>query len=128
MPKKNLTSANGRVMSEKNDRPFEKFQPKPSGKYASANHHHELTARHKLVRIGGSEFVANVDAIPLLTALDNVGLKTRSHHIDGSGPAFIAIMLDNASVEIQRVNEGRSGRTEFNGKYEMLIRWAPDQE
>lgn len=62
--------------------------PEPSEAYRFCNHHHELTDGHKIVTIGGETFVANVDAIPLLEALDAVGLKTRTHHIAEGGNAF----------------------------------------
>lgn len=99
--------------------------PRPSSKYTDCNHHHELTTDHKIITIGGSDVVANVAAIPLLKALNSVGLQTRTHHITNSSEhAFVSIMLDNASIEVRPVHEGASTRTEFNNRYELLLHWS----
>lgn len=97
--------------------------PAPSDKYKFCNHHHELTNEHELVNIGGCEFVANKMAIPLLKALNNAGLITRSHHHDAPGEGFISIILDNVDIEIRTVNESDADRTCFDGKKELLIKW-----
>lgn len=94
----------------------------PSDKYRYCNHHHELTDDHRLVNFGDGDFVANKIAIPLLKALNEAGLRTRTHHIDDNG-GFLSIILDNATVEIKRVNEIDADRTKYNGKYELLIKW-----
>lgn len=94
-----------------------------SDKYKYCNHHHDLTDRHRLVEIGGCEFVANVEAIHLLEALNNAGLKTRTHHHNEEGQSFISILLDNAQVEVKKVNEIDADRANYNGKYELLIWW-----
>jgi hypothetical protein len=91
-------------------------------KYKYCNHHHELTDGHEVVNFGNGEFVANKIAIPLLKALNEIGLKTRTHHIDESG-GFISILLDNVQIEVRKVGEAHSTRTEYNGKYELLINW-----
>lgn len=80
----------------------------PSEKYAWCNHHHELTDRHEMVTIGGNKFVANKKAIPLLQALSDAGLKTRSHHIDKpEDNAFICLLMDNVhTVDIHRLEDG----------------------
>lgn len=39
---------------------------KPTEKYKHCNHHHEIGKKHKLVDFGDGEFVANIEAIPLL--------------------------------------------------------------
>lgn len=85
-------------------------------KYEYCNHHHELTSDHELVNIGGNEFVANKKAIPLLKALNNVGLKARSHHIgDPSENAFVCLIIDNLrEVEINDVADGRK---------QLVIQW-----
>lgn len=96
----------------------------PSDEYKFCNHHHELTENYSIVDFGTGEFVANNEAIPLLKALNEVGLTTRTHHIDSEIHAFISIILDNVDVEITTVNEGHSTREKFNGKKELLLRWT----
>lgn len=94
-----------------------------SDKYKHCNHHHELTDQHEIVDFGSGEFVANKQAIPLLKALNEIGLKTRTHHVDDEKHAFVSILLDNVEIEIVPVNETDATRTEYNGKYELLIKW-----
>lgn len=96
---------------------------KGTEKYKYCNHHHELGKTHKLVDFGDGKFVANNEAIPLLKALNEIGLRTRTHHIDDKENAFVSILLDNAQIEIKKVFERDADRTKFNGKYEVLISW-----
>lgn len=96
---------------------------KPTTKYKHCNHHHELTEDHSLVDFGDGEFVANNKAIPLLKALAEVGLRTRTHHFDGEH-GFVSILLDNVDIEVKTVNEVDADRTKYNGKTELLIRWS----
>ena len=96
---------------------------KSTDKFKHCNHHHEIGDRHELVDFGDGEFVANKEAVPLLKALNEIGLRTRTHHIDSEQHAFISILLDNAHVEIREVNERDADRTKYNGKYELLISW-----
>jgi hypothetical protein len=94
-------------------------------KYKHFNHHHEITENDELVNIGGEEFIANKKAIPLLKALNDLGLKTRTHHIDNDG-GFFSIILDwdkDIEVELRNINERDSSRTIYNGKKEILISW-----
>lgn len=96
----------------------------PSEKYKYCNHHHELTENHEIVDFGDGEFVANKEAIPLLKALNEAGLRTRTHHFtheDGHG--FISILLDNVQLEVKKVNEIDADRYRYDGKYELLIKW-----
>lgn len=95
----------------------------PTDKYKYCNHHHELTEEHELVDFGEGQFVANKQAIPLLKALNEAGLKTRTHHIGSESHAFVSIILDNATVEIRQVNEKDATRIKYNSKYEILIQW-----
>ena len=98
----------------------------PSTKYSHMNHHHELTDDHEIVSFGGVEFVANKAAIPLLTALHDLGLRTRTHHV-GPQSGFVSILLDpRVRVEIRTVNEGGADRTIYNGQLECLISWIPE--
>lgn len=79
-----------------------------------------------MVDFGDGEFVANVDAVPLLTALSEAGLRTRTHHYaKGDEQAFVALLLDeHVRVEIRTVEES-CGRTRYNGQRELLIVWKP---
>lgn len=96
-------------------------------KYKHCNHHHELTEDYEVVDFGDGEFVANKIAVPLLKALNEFGLRTRSHHIEKSGEGWITILLDNVELEIRKVHEVHSTRDKYNGKQELLIRWQPSK-
>ena len=91
--------------------------------YKFCNHHHEIGDMHEMVNFGDGAFVANKEAIPLLKALNEIGLRTRSHHIDTKSHAWVCILLDNVEIEINEVFEGHADRTKFNGKKELLIKW-----
>lgn len=96
----------------------------PSDKYRFCNHHHELTEDHEIVNFGSGEFIANKDAIPLLKALNEAGLQTRTHHYEKDKGGFVSIILeDNIQIEIKTVEELDADRTQFNGKKELLIIW-----
>ena len=96
---------------------------KPTDKYRYCNHHHEISERHELVDFGCGEFVANKEAVHLLKALNEIGLKTRSHHIDNKEHAWICILLDNVEIEVKEVFERDADRTIYNGKNELFIKW-----
>lgn len=97
---------------------------KPTDKYKSCNHHHEVKDNHQLVDFGDGEFVANNEAIPLLKALNDLNIRTRTHHIDKSEHGFFSILLDSRlSFEIRKVYEGNADRTKYNGETELLISW-----
>lgn len=91
--------------------------------YRHCNHHHEIDENYEVVDFGDGEFVANKAAVPLLKALNEAGLKTRTHHYTGEGSAFISILLDDIHVEIKTVNEIHADRTKYNGKKELLLMW-----
>jgi hypothetical protein len=76
-----------------------------------------------MVDFGDGRFVANKQAIPLLKALNEIGLRTRTHHVGNDEYAFISILLDNVEVCVKQVFEGQANRTKYNGKYELLIQW-----
>jgi hypothetical protein len=95
----------------------------PTNKYRYCNHHHELTDDYEIVDYGDGEFIANKQAVPLLKALNEAGLRTRSHHIAYEEWAWVCILLDNVSVEILDVYEEDAERTKYNGKKEMRITW-----
>lgn len=95
---------------------------KPSNRFAHMNHYHEPTDQHEIITLGGETFIANKKAVPLLKALHDVGLKTRTHHIDHRPNAFISILLDDSiQLQVKRVYE--ADRTKYNGRKELLIMW-----
>jgi hypothetical protein len=97
--------------------------PKFTEQYRHFNHHHEITGDHELVDFGDGEFIANKAAIPLLKALNDLGLRTRTHHVDETG-GFVSILLDkDIRVEIKHVQEIDATRTKYNGRHEVLIMW-----
>ena len=98
------------------------MERKPTDKYKYCNHHHELTDQHEIVDFGDGKFVANKKAIPLLKALNELGLRTRSHHIaDDSKYGWFTILLDGVILEIVDVNEIDADRTKYNGKKELRL-------
>ena len=100
----------------------EKILGKFTEKYKYCNHHHVLTDQHKMVDFGDGEFVANKKAIPLLKALNDLGLRTRTHHItDDQDFGFFSILIDDVILEVRSVSENASSRTKYNGKKELLI-------
>ena len=97
-------------------------------KYKHCNHHHELTENHRIIDFGDGKFVANKAAIPLLKSLSDLGLRTRTHHVDESG-GFVSILIEpNIDILIRQVNELASDRTKYNGKTELLISWRVDNK
>jgi len=97
---------------------------KETEKYRYCNHYHEIGENHELVDLGNGKFVANKEAIPLLKALNEIGLRTRTHHIDKEKYAFVSILLDkDVDIEIKTVNEIDSTRTKYNGLKELVINW-----
>ena len=93
----------------------------PTDKYKHFNHHHELTDKYEIVDYGDGEFIANKEAIPLLKALNELGLRTRTHHIDKDGGFFSILIQDGIEVSIRKVFERDSDRTKYNGMTELLI-------
>lgn len=93
--------------------------------YSYCNHHHELDDTYEIVDFGDGNFVANKEALPLLKSLNELGLRTRTHHIKNDGEwAFFSILLnDDTDIEIKTINERAANRTKYNGKKELLIRW-----
>lgn len=105
-------------------------EPKHTEKYKHFNHHHELTDEHQMVDFGDGEFIANKAAIPLLKALNDLELRTRTHHVDDNG-GFFSILIDedkDLSFSFQHVNERDSNRTKYNGMSELLIHWRNPKE
>lgn len=126
MTKKQLQSTEGSFRGSHRHHPHKIYAPKPSAKFAHVNHHHELTEDHEIVSMGGETFVANVQAIPLLQALNDLGLQTRTHHVDKDG-GFVSILISPlVSVEIRTVNEIHTERKRYNGRAEVLIQWRKE--
>lgn len=100
---------------------------KPTDKYKHCNHHHEIGGNHELVDFGDGTFVANKEAIPLLKALNEAGLKTRSHHIDDKEDAWVCILLDDVILSVVDVFERDAERTKYNGKKELQISWKKNK-
>lgn len=100
-----------------------KHQPTPSDKYLFCNHHHEITEDHEMVDFGTGPFVANRVAIPLLKSLNELGLTTRTHHIDEDGGFFSIIIEEHVNVDVKTVFERDAVRNKYNGKVEVLIGW-----
>lgn len=91
-------------------------------KYKKCNHYHELTENHEIVDFGDGEFVANKAAIPLLKALNDLGIRTRSHHIDSNKEGWFSIILNpNIRFEVKEINEIHAERSKYNGKFELMI-------
>lgn len=100
---------------------------KKTEKYRHFNHHRELTEDEQIVDFGDGEFIANKAAIPLLKALSDLGLQTRTHHVDDDG-GFVGILLsDKISIRVGIVNEHDATRTKYNGMTELLISWFNEQ-
>lgn len=101
---------------------------KTSEKFKKYNHHHQLTKEQRLVDFGTGEFIADKKRIPLLKALNECGLITRTHcYGHETGYSFISILFENNMhveiVEIKKMFEKDAKRTKFNGKTELLINW-----
>lgn len=97
----------------------------PTDKYKTCNHYHELTEDYEIVDFGDGTFIANKQAIPLLKALNEAGLRTRTHHIANENNCFVSILLpESVQIEIRTVNEIHADRTKYNGQKELLIQWT----
>lgn len=92
--------------------------------YTHVNHHHPLTEDHTVINLDGEDIVANTPAVELLLALNNSGLKTRSHHVE-KDYGWVTILMDNiVSLDIRDIYEKDTPRTKYNGKRELLISWT----
>jgi hypothetical protein len=117
-------SKDGASWNEVSEMLNELMEPKQSIDFKFCNHYHELTNKHSIVNFGDGNFIANDMAIPLLQSLNELGLKTRTHHIDENG-GFVSILIENGiRAEIREVNEFYADRTKYNGKTELLISWV----
>lgn len=80
-------------------------------KYKKFNHYHEVTKEQEIVNFGTGEFCADKKRIPLLKALNECGLITRTHcYGHESGYSFISILMENeVKINVRKVNEGYKG-------------------
>ena len=92
-------------------------------KFKNCNHHHEITENQEIVDLGTGKFVADKPILPLLKALNEIGLITRTHNYCEKGFHFVGILLDNASIEVNEIFEVNATRTKFDGKKQLLIKW-----
>jgi len=99
---------------------------KSTDKYKHFNHYHELTDGHQMVDFGDGEFVANKAAIPLLKALNELGLRTRTHHVGDEGGFFSILFDPHMTFSMQHVNE--TDRRKYDGMTELLIQWRTPKE
>lgn len=90
----------------------------------TCNHHHPIKKNQQTVDYGTGEFVADVERIPLLKALNECGLITRTHcYGHETEVSFVAILMRNdLFLEIKNVSEPHSGR-KFEGEKELLLVW-----
>ena len=81
--------------------------PVPTTKYSHCNHHHKITKEQKFVTIGNSTFVADRELIRLLTALNDMGLKTVSHCCGHTtGVSWVRLSTKNINnIEIRKYEE-----------------------
>ena len=53
----------------------------------------------------------------MLKALNEIGLKTRSHNIDSGENVWVCILMDNITdISVRDVYESSASRTKYNGK------------
>ena len=99
-------------------------KPEPTDKYKHMNHYHELTERQEIVDLGTGPFVADKAMLPLLRALNEIGICTRSHNYDEkTGQHFVAICLDKGtSVSITDGHENYSNRKDMCD-HQIVIGW-----
>ena len=97
----------------------------PSDRFKKFNHHHELVEGQQVCDVGTGMFIADKQRIPLLKALNECGLETRTHcYGHETGYSFVSIILnDDVQFEIKKVQELHAGRTKYNDKTELLISW-----
>ena len=96
-----------------------------SDKYKGCNHHHELHGDQTIVDFGSGDFVIDIKRIPLLKALNECGLITRTHcYGHETEYSFLSILLsDDVEATIREVTEPNSSREFPAGKKEVLLYW-----
>lgn len=99
------------------------MDPKPSKEHKHQNHHHELTSEQTVVDFGTGEFVADNQRLPLLKALNECGLITRTHcYGHETGCSFVSILMKNdLRFEVKKMGTDDGGR-EIN-ETELLLMW-----
>ena len=89
------------------------------------NHWHEVKSNQSKVNFSNCAFIADNERIPLLKALNESGLITRTHcYGHETGYSFLSILMRNdLRVEIRPAQENVADRG-FDGKeQEILISW-----
>lgn len=101
------------------------MEPKPTDKHKHMNHYHELTDEQEIVDFGTGKFIADKKRMPLLKALNEAGLITRSHcYGHETGHSFVGILMsEDVSISIHDAKETHSGRTFPEGMKEITIHW-----
>ena len=94
------------------------------------NHHHPMNGGQEIVDFGTGPFVADKPLLPLLKAMNDLGLVTRTHdytrHPNGTATAFVGVILDKrVRLEIKHVTEPDADREIFRGQQEVLMSWEP---
>jgi hypothetical protein len=92
----------------------------------NCNHHHVISDDQEMVDLGRGAFVADKEMLPLLRALNDAGIATRTHCCGhGSGHSFLGIIIaDGMHVDIRKVHETDAARDTFRGETELLISWS----
>lgn len=126
MTKANLQSRTGKMGGGKLDKSYEQFAPKP--RYIEGMHEPSRSRPHggqiKMKLKDGFEFMADKNMVPILTSLNDAGIRTYSH-CAGHGehqPAWVVVELDGLDVEV------RPARLVGNGAprgAQVLLRWNP---
>ena len=93
--------------------------------YKRFNHYHKITKEQQFVNFGTGTFIADKKRIPLLKALNECGLITRTHCFGHEiGYSFVSILLDeNMTVEFKIINDGYDDKRFPKGTPELLISW-----
>ena len=94
----------------------------PTAQYKAFNHHHELADDQRMINLGTGQFVADKKMIPLLKALNSIGLITRTHCIGHENDhAFVGILMHDVDIQVRKATEQHSAR-DFDCN-ELIINW-----
>lgn len=89
----------------------------------NCNHHHTIEANQSVVDFGTGKFIADNGMIPLLKALNEAGLITRTHH-GGPNHSFVAILMrNNLRIEFRPAYENACDRGFDGSETELLLSW-----
>ena len=98
---------------------------KTSNKFKKYNHYHEPKDFQEIVDLGSGKFIADKQMLPLLKALNECGLVTRTHcYGHFTGHSFVSILLDfHTQITFKEVSEFYSDRKFPKKQTEILISW-----